>query len=379
MADNLSRAARHDAPRVETFDQHLRVHFGEGPPRWADFHYRWLRHQCDRDLHPTTRERTVDASEIPDTVRPERAYVDDAGRTLIVRWARPSGPDPDEDRTSTYALDWLRAHAYAPERAAAPPPPSDVGAITIDAGELPPREVARALLERVEHDGVVLVRRFDGARDPEAATALLIEVLAERGLRGRGTHFGAIEDLRTDNTTNANTDQLGYTDAPIELHTDQPFLEHPPRYQLLQCIRPAHAGGESHLVDARAAAAHLADHDAEADALRRGHPVRFHRRQRAFEAVFEGPILAGYGDDFRIRHSYFTFAPHRLPFAHVEAWYAAYARFTRLVRDPRHQFRFLLSAGDFVFYDNARMLHGRSGFHGARWLRGIYFDRTGST
>jgi gamma-butyrobetaine dioxygenase len=59
----------------------------------------------------------------------------------------------------------------------------------------------------------------------------------------------------------------------------------------------------------------------------------------------------------------------------MEAWYHAYARFTRLVRDPRHQYRFRLAAGGFVFYDNARMLHGRSGFQGARWLRGIYFDR----
>lgn len=42
------------------------------------------------------------------------------------------------------------------------------------------------------------------------------------------THFGRIEDLRTDNTTNQNTDQLGYTDAAINLHTDQPFIADPP-------------------------------------------------------------------------------------------------------------------------------------------------------
>ena len=42
------------------------------------------------------------------------------------------------------------------------------------------------------------------------------------------THFGRIEDLRTDNTTNQNTDQLGYTDAAINLHTDQPYIADPP-------------------------------------------------------------------------------------------------------------------------------------------------------
>ena len=59
----------------------------------------------------------------------------------------------------------------------------------------------------------------------------------------------------------------------------------------------------------------------------------------------------------------------------MEPWYRAYARFTRLVRDPRHQLRFKLEAGDALLYDNARMLHARTGFQGARWVRGVYFDR----
>ena len=45
------------------------------------------------------------------------------------------------------------------------------------------------------------------------------------------THFGRYEDLRTDNTTNANTDQLGYTNAAVDLHSDQTFLAAPPRFQ----------------------------------------------------------------------------------------------------------------------------------------------------
>jgi gamma-butyrobetaine dioxygenase len=67
-------------------------------------------------------------------------------------------------------------------------------------------------------------------------------------------------------------------------------------------------------------------------------------------------------------------APHRLPFAEMEAFYRAYDRFARIVRDPRHQYRFSLRAGDFLVYDNHRMLHARTGFTGRRWVRGIYFD-----
>lgn len=36
--------------------------------------------------------------------------------------------------------------------------------------------------------------------------------------------------------------------------------------------------------------------------------------------------------------------------------------------------RFLLRPGDFVLYDNHRMLHARTAFQGSRWLRGICFN-----
>lgn len=209
----------------------------------------------------------------------------------------------------------------------------------------------------------------------EDETEALIDAFSEAGLRVIGTHFGRIEDLRTDNVTNANTDQLGYTDAPIELHTDQPFLETPPRLQLLQCIRPAETGGESYLVDALSAARHLKSVDAAAYELLTTTPVRFHRKQKGFEKILESPLLSGDGESFQVRWSYFTLAPYRLPFERMEAWYRAHDRFARLVRDRRNQYRFGLAAGDFVLYDNYRMMHARTAFRGARWLRGIYFDR----
>jgi gamma-butyrobetaine dioxygenase/trimethyllysine dioxygenase len=67
-------------------------------------------------------------------------------------------------------------------------------------------------------------------------------------------------------------------------------------------------------------------------------------------------------------------APHQVPFEQMESWYRAYNRFTRLVGSPQHQYRFGLRAGDFLMYDNFRMLHARTAFAGARWVRGIYFN-----
>ncbi|RYE90190.1 MAG: gamma-butyrobetaine dioxygenase [Myxococcales bacterium] len=344
-------------------DTWLRVPFATG--EHADFHYRWLRHNCDLDRHPTTGERTVCSSDLPDVVSARRAWV--SGDTLVLEWAH-------DGRQSAYDLGWLRRHAYALGREATTIA-SDLGPVQFTAPSS--AEAARLALGRVRAHGLAVLRRGDTGRAPEDDTEPLIEAFERQGLRVIGTHFGRIEDLRTDNTTNANTDQLGYTDAGIELHTDQPFLDTPPRYQLLQGIRRADEGGESFLADARSAWRHLATIDARAATLLATVPVRFHRQQKHFERIVDAPLIhvGASDDDFQVRFSYFTLAPHRLPFAQLDEYYRAHDRFARLVRDPAHQYRFTLNPGDWVLYDNHRMLHGRTGFRGPRWVRGVYLDR----
>lgn len=347
---------------VEIREGHLRVHFPHGH---ADFHFRWLRHNCDQDRHPLTSERTVCSSELPDDLRVTRAEI--AGDALLVTWAH-------DGRTSRYPLAWLDGHAYARDRANVAPPPADVTLFEIDGRHRDLASIAIDAVRRVAERGAAVVRRFPAATPPEDETEAIIDAFTAQGLAVIGTHFGRIEDLRVDNTTNANTDQLGYTDAPVHVHTDQPFLDEPPRYQVLQSIRKADTGGENALVDGLLAARYLESLDADAFERLRRTPVRFHRKQKAFERVVDSPILT-FEPAFRIRSSYFTVAPYQLPFAEMEAWYRAHDRFARLVRHPRHQIRFTLEPGDFVLYDNHRMLHARTGFRGGRWVRGVYFDR----
>ena len=365
-------------PWVQLHDSWLRLHFSAAPPDSADFHYQWLRGQCDKDRHPLTRERIVDASEIAAGIRPLSASVlpdgDAESGALIVRWDEPGA------RTSRYPLDWLRQHAYALNQAPPTPPPADVEALTLQARDHEDDDsLAAAALRRLSESGAVVVRGYGRRADGTAApqdTEALITAFAAAGLTVIGTHFGRIEDLRTDNTTNQNTDQLGYTDSAIEAHTDQPFLPQPPRYQLLHCMQAAADGGDNYVVDGLMAARYLAAVDAEAFRTLRRVKVHFHRRQRAFESLVIAPILSLSEDGgFLIRYSYFTMAPQKLPFAEMDGWFRAYRRFAAIVREPAHRYKLRLLPGDFLLYDNHRMLHARTAFTGARWVRGVYFDR----
>ncbi len=349
---------------LELHPEWLRVPLGGG--EYADFHYRWLRHNCDRERHPQTRERTLCSSDLPDDLTPRTATLQDDALEIV--WAQGG-------HTSVYARQWLREHAYALGRDAAPRPDDDLSRIVLLARGRDLAAQVHEALRRVHLHGAAVVRHDpDDPRPPADATEPLIAAFEGEGLRVTGTHFGRIEDLRTDNTTNLNTDQLGYTDAAIGLHTDQPFLEHPPRYQLLQGIRTADQGGVNLLADALAAHRYLESVDAHAAELLTSVPVRFHRQQQNFAAEVVSPIIVRDGDRFQVRCSYFTLAPHALPFARLLDFYRAHDRFIRLVRDPRHHRRVRLEPGDWLLYDNHRTLHARTGFTGARWVRGVYFD-----
>jgi len=236
------------------------------------------------------------------------------------------------------------------------------------------------MIEKLNENGAALLRKpsrveGDGFK-PEDETELLIQEFEKRGFDLIGTHFGRIEDLRTDNTTNKNTDQLGYTDSAINLHTDQPFLQKPPKYQILQCIKCAEIGGDNFVVDAFAAAKYFEENYYQEYQMITKTEVKFHRVQKNFEATVESPVLNFTGEpkveNFMIRYSYFTMDPFNYPFNMMAAFYNAYDKFARLVRNPDHQYKFLLKSGDILIYDNHRMLHARNEFKGSRWLRGIY-------
>lgn len=345
---------------VQRYDTHVRVVFS--PSEHADFQWIWLRHQCPHERHPQTQERTLNPADVPVDAAPASLALEDGA--LVLRWR-----DVEDRPPSRYPLAWLKEHAYARNRVEPAPAASlsDVEVSLHAPGLLPSDWQAR-----LKKHGVLVGRGGDA--DPQV-TERLIDQIAAAGHPIVETHFGRIEDLRTDNTTNQNTDQLGYTDAPVDLHSDQPFLDHPPTYQLLHAMRAATTGGESLIADADAAARWLAAHDAETYATLTETPLRFHRKQKAFERLVVSPLLTRRPDGSHVvRSSYFTLDPFDVPFARVEGLYRALRRFERLIHTPAFLLRFLLSPGDLVIYDNHRMLHGRTGFSGPRWVRGVYFE-----
>ena len=59
----------------------------------------------------------------------------------------------------------------------------------------------------------------------------------------------------------------------------------------------------------------------------------------------------------------------------MEKFYTAYRLFTEMLNDPANQFWIKLQPGTILFFDNWRLLHGRSSFNGRRMLTNGWFKR----
>ena len=67
-----------------------------------------------------------------------------------------------------------------------------------------------------------------------------------------------------------------------------------------------------------------------------------------------------------------------LPQETLDAYYPAYVRFGRMLREERYLMKFALKAGECIVFDNHRVVHGREAYSatsGERYLRGCYTDR----
>ncbi len=330
------------------------------------FPWIWLRYNEPGAFDPVTRERQLDLARLAPDMRPEHVGLEDD--SLVVRWA-------DCKDESVVPLAWLAdrrpgGHG-APDPAALAPELWDASL----AGRLPRHradgDLLAALLD-LKRFGLALVEGLGD--DPEAGVAY-----ARRIAFIRETYFGAIFEVRTEPKPNS----LAYTAQPLTPHTDLPYLETPPGFQFLHCIRNAATGGASLFVDGFRAAARLREEAPEDHELLCRQPMPFRFVDDAADMRFRRPIL-GRGADGEVAAIAFSAAladELRLEAdpAQTRRFYAAYRRFMAILRRPELMLKMQLEPGSMAVFDNHRVLHGRDAFDpstGERWLRGFYIDHT---
>lgn len=332
-----------------------------------------------------TGQRIHDTFQIPLDLAPRALRATPRGE-LEVAWP-PSAADP-AGFTSTYSADFLAQHAYHVDGKDVPVPQdpatdkstrvvwstaafrseSAVPRFRFDAVMAEDR-AALAWLTAMRDYGFAFV---DGTPVTEEATRLICERM---GLLRRTLYSDSM--WRTEIRPSGN--DTAYTSLPLPAHTDGNYWYDPPGVQVFHAIQAdADGGGKSLLVDGFAVADRLRARDPEAFHFLATQPLRYFHTDPAFDyrgqhTVFQ---LDADGDLDRFAFNNDDRDVVRLPFDQVPRFYRHLKSLIATMRDPELEYWTLLKPGDVLFFNNNRVLHGRSGFsaRSGRILSGAYIS-----
>ncbi|HEY1314218.1 MAG TPA: TauD/TfdA family dioxygenase [Steroidobacteraceae bacterium] len=358
-----------DVKRVSFSPDRLHVEWADGS--LSEFASLWLRDNLREDRDPHSGQRLIDIADLPQSPKIRAATAHNG--CVSLDWA-------DGERTATFELDWLlahssshggrrrgRAHRLWLEAAGLAATRDFAWAVC---NELAGHRAARAhWLTRLLQDGLGFLS------DVPRNDAGILEAARLAG-RVAETNYGLVFEVRSV----AQPENLAYSDLGLGLHTDNPYREPVPGFQMLHVLIASPDGGESLFGDGFAIAEHLRSTDREAFAVLTQTAVPFLYRSKDAELYAERPLiqLSCDGEVTAVHYNSRSIAPLQRDARECERFYRAYRRFASLLRDPRFQLRFMLRDGDLAVFDNQRILHGRTAFSSSRFarhLRGCYLTR----
>eukprot|EP00123_Amoebidium_parasiticum_P015914 comp23202_c0_seq1/m.37693 comp23202_c0_seq1/g.37693 ORF comp23202_c0_seq1/g.37693 comp23202_c0_seq1/m.37693 type:complete len:416 (-) comp23202_c0_seq1:565-1812(-) len=341
---------------------------------WADgkshaFYPLFLRDhcQCSECFHPDTKQRLLDTCSLPLDISAKTAEVSDG--KLTINW--PDG------HTTVLCMDTLKAAVtptqkyakkmlWGAEVANKPPQISYDEVMSSDPAGL------KKYLSLIREYGFAFVT---GTPATPKATQEVSELIGPM----KETWFGKLWDF-TSNMEHADT---AYTNLELEAHTDSTYFTDPAGLQILHCLSFVGTGGKSLLVDGFKAAQDVKEIDPRAYSLLKS--IRLPQQYidpklglhmlADSHSIIEDPDT---GDLVQVRFNNYDRAP--LDYAHVKPslhreLYSALRLLETRIRAPENEYRFLLTPGNLMIFDNWRVLHGRSAYTGTRRLCGCYIDR----
>lgn len=192
----------------------------------------------------------------------------------------------------------------------------------------------------------------------------------------RETNYGCLFDVRSV----AEPNNLAYTNRELPVHTDNPYRDPVPGFQMLHCLAAAGEGGDSIFVDGMAVAERIRAHDPDNFKALCQTPVLFRFQDATVDLIAERTMLEldSQGEFRAIYYNDRSIAPLPLNGPRLKKYYPAYRQLAELVREPARLVVCRLEPGDLVLFDNTRILHGRTAFlSGDRHLQGCYVDADG--
>jgi len=312
--------------RVWTLPDMLKIEWTDGTV--SEFASVWLRDNLREDRDPYSGQRLIDIADLPEDPKIRSAVARDG--VVDVAWE-------SETRSEPFALQWLREHAVNGSGG----PPQFAPKLWLEGARLDAahdfawasfadargdRSLRSRWLLRLLQDGIAFLS------DVPSVESGILEAAALAG-RVAETNYGWVYDVRSV----PQPENLAYSDLGLGLHTDNPYREPVPGFQVLHALVASPDGGESLFGDGFAIAEHLRETSPDAFAVLTQTPVPFLYRSKDAELYAERPLiqLTCRGAVSAVHYNSRSIAPLRLAARDAAQFYSAYRRFAALLRNSR--------------------------------------------
>ncbi|RAH49678.1 putative Gamma-butyrobetaine hydroxylase subfamily [Aspergillus brunneoviolaceus CBS 621.78] len=342
--------------------------------------------KCSQCVDPSTKQRNFRTTDIPLDIQPRSIEINH--KRMVVNWDRGMAKGEKIHR-SQYDIDHIKHGVFAPLLEVASSKrrwrkiwnratiEEHVYWVDYEDFMQESEEFALALRSLAE-TGLIFVKNIPDSRAE-------VEKIATRLGPLRNTFYGPTWDVRN----KPNAENVAYTNQFLNFHMDLMYMNEPPGFQLLHCLRNSCDGGESLFADTfHVARSMYHDRRPYWKALTRldltyeyNHADHFYTNTwPVFEQEFPLPR-----EGLRRRLTRVNYSPpfqasitDRYP-DHGEYALAvkALAYFAAKLEDPKNVFELKLEPGQCVIFENRRVVHARRAFNtaqGDRWLAGAYVD-----
>ncbi len=212
-----------------------------------------------------------------------------------------------------------------------------------------------AILEALRDYGFVLVRGVP--RDPNRT-----EAIASLAGPLRTTNYGRIYEF----TYKRDALVPGDLNVRLDPHTDEPYRQNPPSVTCFHFVQASAHGGASTLTDGFNVGTRLQERDEEAFRLLSTRPITFYRRlvnpDRDFRMRAPAFSLDEDGEIAGIRLLDRAIGPGDLPDGEIRSFYRAMRLLQQMLFDPAYRITLSRASGEALFFNNQRVLHGRTEF-----------------
>ncbi|KAF3481850.1 uncharacterized protein GIQ15_04609 [Arthroderma uncinatum] len=348
----------------------------------------FLRESCDcaRCIHPSTRQRTFEAAQIPIGIGAKDVEVDSS--SVKIKWQ--DDIPGFEDHISTFKNSYLAdlAKADVPDSDLSPPSLWDKKAfeksnrwVTFEDYMQDGATFSDAMMQ-LKNFGLLFLRNVPEDTESVAKIATRLGPI-------KNTFYGPTWDVKNI----PDPKNVAYTNDALGFHMDLLYLNEPPGYQFLHCMKNELPGGESLFADSFHAANILRQTHNNHFTLLNERRVGFgykndnqdyisRRRTIEISGAYgkKSVVRVNYSPPFQVATTNNHRAGLKVDQSHNHIVQSLKV-FKSILERKSNVVKLKLNAGECVIFQNQRVVHGREAFASAegsegrdRWLRGTYVD-----